>query len=89
MRMTFGDAVCAQGTACAWLERTCIECSCQRYFDAHEEAARVWDDFAYGTYNYNEPSKETPPPLSIFQAPPPFGKRIVTGGTSLEEIRVC
>ena len=34
------------------------------------------DDLEYKEYSYNEPTKDLP--LKIFEAPPPYGKRIVT-----------
>ena len=40
------------------------------------------DDLEYKEYSYNEPAKS--PPLKIFEAPPPYGKRIVTLQIELE-----
>ena len=51
------------------------------YLDA-VEAGHVWDDLEYKEYSYNEPTKELP--LRIFEAAPPFGKRIVTLQIELE-----
>ena len=34
------------------------------------------DDLEYKEYSYNEPTKDLP--LKVFEAPPPYGKRIVT-----------
>ena len=51
------------------------------YLDA-VEAGHVWDDLEYKEYSYNEPTKELP--LKIFEAAPPFGKRIVTLQIELE-----
>ena len=51
------------------------------YLDAHE-AGHVWDDLEYKEYSYNEPTKDLP--LKIFEAPPPYGKRIVTLHCELE-----
>ena len=51
------------------------------YLDA-VEAGHVWDDLEYKEYSYNEPTKEVP--LKIFEAAPPFGKRIVTLQIELE-----
>ena len=34
------------------------------------------DDLEYKEFSYNEPTKDLP--LKIFEAPPPYGKRIVT-----------
>ena len=45
------------------------------YLDA-VEAGHVWDDLEYKEYSYNEPTKDLP--LKVFEAPPPYGKRIVT-----------
>ena len=39
------------------------------------EAGDVWDDLEYKEYSYNEPTKDLP--LKIFEAAPPYGKRIV------------
>ena len=36
----------------------------------------MWDDLEYKEYSYNELTKDLP--LKIFEAPPPYGKRIVT-----------
>ena len=54
------------------------------YLDSHE-AGHVWDDLEYKEYSYNEPAKEVP--LKIFEAPPPYGKRIVTLQIELDEYR--
>ena len=51
------------------------------YLDIHE-VGHVWDDLEYKEYSYNEPTKELP--LKIFEAAPPFGKRIVTLQIELE-----
>ena len=40
------------------------------------------DDLDYKEYSYNEPAKS--PPLKVFEAPPPYGKRIVTLQIELE-----
>ena len=42
----------------------------------------MWDDLEYKEYSYNEPTKDLP--LKIFEAPPPYGKRIVTLHCELE-----
>ena len=46
------------------------------------EAGHVWDDLEYKEYSYNEPTKDLP--LKIFEAAPPYGKRIVTLQMELE-----
>ena len=46
------------------------------------EAGDVWDDLEYKEYSYNEPTKDLP--LKIFEAAPPYGKRIVTLQMELE-----
>ena len=46
------------------------------------EAGNVWDDLEYKEYSYNEPTQNLP--LKIFEAPPPYGKRIVTLQIELE-----
>ena len=51
------------------------------YLDSHE-AGQVWADLEYKEYSYNEPTKDLP--LKIFEAPPPYGKRIVTLHCKLE-----
>ena len=51
------------------------------YLDS-QEAGNVWDELEYKEYSYNEPANEVP--LKIFEAPPPFGKRIVTLQIELE-----
>ena len=45
-------------------------------FDILGVASCLQDDLEYKEYSYNEPTKDLP--LKIFEAPPPYGKRIVT-----------
>ena len=45
-------------------------------FDFLGSAFCQQDDLEYKEYSYNEPTKDLP--LKIFEAPPPYGKRIVT-----------